>query len=144
MSPINYATIVEKVKLLEDVVRKLSYIKNQGREKFFSDSIFQDAAIRNLALGVEIIVDTGNHILAEAFHKPAKEYRDIIVQLGASGVIPKEFSREHQSMAGFRHVLIHDYADIDYELVYKHLERAPDNFSAFAKYYIAFLEKSTM
>ena len=57
MSPINHETVEEKLKLLNDVVSKLEFANQRGRSDFFDDTFLADAVVRNLALGVEIIVD---------------------------------------------------------------------------------------
>ena len=94
----------------------------------------------NLVICIELIVDIGNHILTEVFQKSAKTYRETIIYLGDLNVISKEFSKENQEMTGFRNRLIHDYGRVELEEVYENLQKAPNIFRKFAKYYINFLE----
>lgn len=94
-----------------------------------------------MVLAVEIVVDIGNHILAEAFHMKTEDYAGVIEGLGKAGVIPKKFAKENVDMARFRNLLIHDYIKVDLKQVYQNLQKAPDIFRKFAKYYLEFLEK---
>jgi len=141
MSPIDKKTITEKLKLLDEVISKLEKIKAMAAKNFLTDFYISDAAIRNLTLGIEIIVDAGNHLLAEKFHDSAKTYKDVIIKLGDNGIVPQEFANENVKMPDFRNLVIHAYIDLDLDKVYDYLQKAPDIFRQFAKYFIEFLEK---
>ncbi|MBU3965325.1 DUF86 domain-containing protein [Patescibacteria group bacterium] len=141
MSPINKKSISEKLELLNEAIRKLDEIKLLKRDEFASDFFIHDTAIRNLVLGIEIIVDIGNHILSETFQSSAKFYKDVIIDLGEGKVIPKDFAKENAEMADFRNLIIHAYGKLDIKQVYQNLQKSPDIFRKFAKYYIKFLEK---
>lgn len=141
MSPINKKSILKKLELLNETVEKLDEIKLLKKDEFASDFFIHDTAIRNLVLGIEIIVDIGNHILSEVFQSGAKSYKDVIIDLGKGGVIPEEFAKENAKMADFRNLIIHAYGKLDIKQVYQNLQKSPDTFRKFAKYYINFLEK---
>lgn len=141
MSPINRKSISEKLELLNEVIEKLDEIKILKRDEFVSDFFIHDTAIRNLVLGIEIIVDIGNHILSEVFQSGAKSYKDVIIDLGEGGVISKDFAKENAKMADFRNLIIYACGRLDIKQVYKNLQKTPDTFRKFAKYYVRFLEK---
>lgn len=141
MSPLNKKSVKKKLELLDEVVEKLEEIKPIGKDKFVSDFYIHDTAIRNLVLGIEIIVDVGNHILSETFHSSAKTYKDVIIDLGKGEVIPKDFAGENAEMTDFRNLIIHAYGNLDIKKVYQNLQIAPDVFRQFAKYFVKFLEK---
>jgi uncharacterized protein YutE (UPF0331/DUF86 family) len=90
---------------------------------------------------VEIIVDIGNHILSEVFHSSAGTYKDVIFKLGDAGIIPKDFANDNLKMADFRNLIIHGYASVDLDQVYQNIQKAPDIFRQFAKYYVEFLDR---
>jgi uncharacterized protein YutE (UPF0331/DUF86 family) len=142
MSSINKKAMDKKLDLLIEVIEKLQDIKALSRENFMSDFFIHDAAIRNLVLGIEIIVDIGNHILSEKFHSSANTYKDVIIALGEVEVIPKDFAEENTKMADFRNLIIHAYGSLDMKQVYQNLQKAPDIFNKFAKCYVEFLEKN--
>lgn len=141
MSPINKKSVAEKLELLDETIKKLDEIKLLKGDEFSSDFYIHDAAIRNLVLGIEIIVDIGNHILSETFQSGAKSYKDVIIDLGKGKVVPKDFAEENAEMADFRNLIIHAYGKLDMKQVYKNLQKTPDIFRKFAKYFVGFLEK---
>jgi len=142
MTPINKKTVTKKLDLLDKIIEKLQDIKELSRENFMSDFFIHDTAIRNLVLGIEIVVDIGNHILLEVFHSSADTYKDVVLTLGEAKVVPENFAKENANMADFRNLIIHAYGSLDMKQVYQHLQKAPDVFRKFAKYYVEFLEKN--
>jgi len=142
MSPVNKKAVDKKLDLLDEVIDKLQDVKALSQENFMSDFFIHDTAIRNLVLGIEIIVDIGNHILSETFHSSANTYKDVIIALGEAEVISKDFAKENSQMADFRNLIIHAYGSLDMKQVYQNLQKAPDVFRKFAKCYIEFLEKN--
>ena len=134
-------TIKIKLAKLEEVVNLLERYRQYAEKDFINNPTLSGAAKYNLILGIEIIVDIGNHFLSEVYGAHPGEYREIIEMLGEHEIIPKEFSKENIDMAKFRNLLIHEYIKVDEEKVYNNLQKAPDIFRNFAKYYLEFLEK---
>ena len=71
----------------------------------------------------------------------AKNYAEIILILGETGVIPKTFAEDNKDMAKFRNLVAHDYDKITPEGIHANLQKAPDIFRRFAKYFVGFMEK---
>lgn len=94
-----------------------------------------------LVIGIEVIVDIGQHILNEVFQTKGDSYEDVISKLGEVKVIDENFARENANMTRFRNLLIHEYIKIDLEKIYQNLQKAPGVFREFAKYFQKFLEK---
>lgn len=141
MTALRIKTVEEKLQKLQEFIDKLEELKKISYDQFINESIYPDAAMRNLQVGVEVIIDIGTHILSEIFQVKVSEYKEAIQKLGEAGVVPKEFAKEHIPMAKFRNLLVHEYGDIDIVKVYEYLQKAPDIFRQFAKYYVEFLEK---
>jgi uncharacterized protein YutE (UPF0331/DUF86 family) len=95
---------------------------------------FRDAwtVERGLQLGGELVLDIGNHILSAHFGVSAEDHEAVIALLGRHGVIGESLGEGLRGLGGFRNVLVHDYLDLDLDLVAEHLARAPRDFSDFA------------
>jgi uncharacterized protein YutE (UPF0331/DUF86 family) len=93
-----------------------------------------------LQLVIQIILDAGNHILAERGIR-AQDYTEVIDLLGQEKILPKEFAADIRGMAGFRNVLVHGYSTLDVEKVYEILQNNLADFRQFAAYIWSFLEK---
>lgn len=141
MSPLNKKTIHEKLFKLQESVKILEELRLEGRNVFFSDRKNHDVALLNMFVSIELITDIGNHIITEVFQRQAKNYREIIELLGKTGVMPEKFAKENQDMTKFRNLIAHDYEKITPEGIYENLEKAPEIFREFAKYFVEFMEK---
>jgi uncharacterized protein YutE (UPF0331/DUF86 family) len=133
--------IKERVKKIEEAVAELKELRQLPKQKFFSDRKLQYASMYAMIIGIEAVCDIGNHILAKYFNKAAETYKDIILSLGECGVIPKDFSQKSAKMTDFRNILIHLYLKIDTEEVYKNLQKAPEEFTKFCRFFLKFLGK---
>jgi len=143
MSPLNKETILSKIERLERNSDILDGYKKLSEPDFFNDYTIHGAAMHYLVESIEIIIDAGSHILSECFEKSPATYKDIVLELGNEKIVPFEFSTKNAEMADFRNLIIHGYASIDLNEVYQSLQKAPDIFRQFAKYYIDFLEKAS-
>ncbi len=139
--PIDKETIKERLSKLSQVIKLLEKYREVSRDDFLVDFTVNSAAQYNLILGIEIISDVGAHILSEAYEVRSKEYREIIENLGEYNIVPKDFAKENAQMAQFRNLIIHQYGEVDMKQVYDNLQKAPDIFREFARYYFEFLEK---
>lgn len=141
MSPLDQEMIGKKLAILEETIEILKDLKRKGRVEFKKTREIRDQAIYRLILGIEAITDIGNHILAEVYGRSAETYEDIIRQLGEVEIISKDLSERSKGMAKFRNVLTHLYAVIDLDKVYDNLQKAPEDFSEFAKAFSNYLKK---
>lgn len=138
---IDKKSVKEKLAKLEQIIKLLEKFKKVSREDFLVDFTVNSAAQHNLVLGIEIIADIGHHFLTEVYQLHPKEYKEIIEMLGEYGIVPKKFAKENMKMASFRNLIIHQYMEVDMKKVYQNLQKAPDIFRKFLKYYLKFLEK---
>lgn len=81
-------------------------------------------------MAAEALFDAGAHVLAAEFHEAVDEYRHIPKRLLARGVRRQDTATRLKGLAGFRNVLVHEYADIDLKRVHAGLGRLED-FDAF-------------
>lgn len=87
-----------------------------------------------LQITIQAVIDIGNHILAAIGEPGIEDYVDVIDKLGTRNVIPPEFAQTIRGMAGFRNILVHEYAAVDIEKVYYILQHRLDDFRSYAKY----------
>lgn len=133
--------IRERIRRVEEVAAQLKVIRASPREAFLQDRTTQYAAMYAMVVGIEAICDIGNHILAKYCARAAESYRDVILFLAECGVIPQAFARESAPMADFRNILVHLYLDVDLEQVWENLQKAPEEFGTFCRYFLQFLER---
>lgn len=65
MSPIDKNTIDNKLAKLREAIKILNELKEYPKDVFLRDAKINSAAMFNLIVGIELIVDIGQHILTE-------------------------------------------------------------------------------
>ena len=140
MPPIYFASIQNKLTRLDLIIALLDDFRKSSIKEFEKEPKLHGSAMYNLIIGIEIIIDIGNHLLAQTVDAQSKSYRDIISNLGIHNIIPKQFADENIEMSGFRNRLAHDYDSIDLLKVHTYLQKAPEIFRQFLEYYHNFLE----
>jgi len=73
---------------------------------------------------VEAAVDTNLHLLRTAGAATPTDYYESFISLGQAGVIPLELAERLAPAAGLRNRLVHEYDDIDDEIVLKAVSEA--------------------
>ena len=133
--------VQKRIRLLEGYLKKLRAIRQRTNlDAFLADSDTQDIVDRNLHLAIESVLDIGQHIIASSSWKPAEEYAGIFTILEQHGVIPNELLARVQGMAGFRNLLVHEYAEIDHFQVFEVLQNHLDDLEALARLFQQFLD----
>lgn len=104
---------------LEKALKKLEKIRSQvTKEEFLLNDDLQDIVDRNLQTAIEAIIDISNHLISERGYRKPESSVDIFRILAEQKIIEVDFSKTLEDWVRFRNILIHDYADIDYEKVY--------------------------
>lgn len=132
-----------RLKKLLQYVNKLSKYQGVTSEELSNDSDKRDIIERNLHLACEIVIDVANILNSEFKLPPASDNKLSIITLGEAGILEKKYAEELSGLAPFRNVLVHDYLEIDYEIVVDVLNNKLDDFEKFAKIIAGFLQKNS-
>ena len=129
------------MKRLEKSLQILQQSSEVPFEELISNDVLLSAVERNLHVAIECILDIGNHIIAEKGFETPEDNEDIIRILGDEKVVPSDFARRVKGIAGFRNILVHEYTDIDYGLLYNFLTYRLNDLREFALYISSYLER---
>ncbi len=94
-------------------------------EEFLDNPERYGSTERFLQLAIESVTDMGNHIIADLGLGLVDWYSDIPQLFYEAEYIDEEIRERWIHMIGFRNILVHDYLDIDRELVYGVLQDSP-------------------
>ena len=104
------------------IVSKLERLKNLGRpskNKFFNSQDLQDMVLHNLQLAIQACIDIGVHIITDEGWGTPGSFSDVFYKLEEREVINRELNEQLVRMVGFRNRIIHDYEEIDLNIVYE-------------------------
>lgn len=126
---------------MEEALANLGRYRNLPLEEFEKDLSLVWIAERGLTILIQNLLDIGAHILASEIRNDWDDYGEIILKLGTHGVIPEDFSKSIQGMAGLRNILIHEYLRVDTRKIHEYLRDRMEDFAEFMSYIQKYLEK---
>jgi len=131
--------IRKRLERLEQALKRLESKKNVKLDEFLKNWEIHSAVIREFQVAIEACIDIGNHIISEKGWESPESYRDVAEILGKYGVISQDFKQVFKQMIAFRNVIVHEYIQLDLEIVYENLKKL-DDFRKFVKFIVNFLE----
>ena len=136
---VNENVINNKLKELNKNLKQLRNYQGINAKQLNNNMSKLWAIERGLQLSIQIILDIGNHILADK-GITVENYADIFQKLINQEIIPKEYGKRIKGMAGFRNILVHEYTEVDLNVIVEVLENSLDDFEKFAFYINRHLE----
>lgn len=115
------------------ILRKISRVRNnlsrlRSKETISLRSLkenldIRDIVLHNLQLAIQGCIDIGSHIISDEGWGVVGSFSEIFYTLREKGVIDSELSEKMISMIGFRNILIHEYDDLNLNIVYDILQK---------------------
>ncbi len=123
--------IYKHLEFLED---SLTRIRNMdfSLDTVLVDVDVQDLLDRRMQKAIEAAIDIAAHIVASGKMGRAKSAGELFIILGNQNILPKDLSQRLAEAAGFRNIIVHQYAEIDYRLAYSDLDKKLEDLEKFA------------
>lgn len=77
----------------------------------------QDSVILNIQRACEAVIDIGTHIIRKKQLEVPQTRKEIFVVLEKNKIIDHELSVKLQAMVGFRNIAVHDYNEINLDII---------------------------
>lgn len=120
---------------LKDLLEKVRFLRSHqalSLAELRSDLKARLAIERAFQLAIQNVLDIAAHMLSAEGWNDWEEYRELGPKLVEHGVLTPELGQALARMAGFRNLLIHEYAAIKMERVRDYLRHNLDDFDRFA------------
>jgi uncharacterized protein YutE (UPF0331/DUF86 family) len=121
---------------LESLSRCIARIESKAPESaqdLMRDPDAQDIIALNLERAVQLCVDIGSHVLLD-FDVPSPESMSgVFAALGKAGVLSVPLAERMSKAAGFRNIAVHDYASVDWNIVFSIVTTRLGDFRGFAE-----------
>jgi uncharacterized protein YutE (UPF0331/DUF86 family) len=128
--------------MLAEHVSDLKALQQVTFDEYGSNKILRGYVERTLQVCVQICLDIGAHVIAEFGFRHPEDNKDIFAVLKEEDVVPAEFLPALLKMAGFRNIIVHDYARVDNAAVYGILRHHLDDFDRYARLVSDFVEQA--
>jgi len=126
--------------MLAEHLSDLKALQTTPFDEYTNNKILRGYTERTLQVCVQICLDIGHHLIAECNFRAPEDNKDVFVVLTEAHVIPETLCPNLLNMAGFRNIIVHDYARVANDVVYGILTHDLGDFAAFAKAIIDFID----
>lgn len=126
--------VKNKLSHLEEYIHDLDEYNDLKLKDLKNDKILFRYLERTLHLAVEAILDIGSHIISDERLGNPRFNTDIVKILAENNII-KENVDAYIKMAKFRNIIVHDYAEIDAEILLKIVKEDIEDLKAIFNWY---------
>lgn len=130
-----------RLQKLGEYLQILSSLKGITAEELTRNVDKRAKAERYLQLAIEVCLDVAELLISDQRLPTPEKAAETIIIIGEAGIIEQDFARQFSSIAGFRNILVHDYLEIDYNLVADNINYRLIDFEKFAQQVAKFLGK---
>lgn len=110
--------VLSRISKLDEYIKFLYQMKEYSKSSYLDDPMIYGSTERFLHLAIECVIDISNHIIADMSYRKPHSNREIFEILFENKIINSDLKINLSNMAGFRNILVHDYIDLDREMVY--------------------------
>jgi uncharacterized protein YutE (UPF0331/DUF86 family) len=107
--------LLRRVKRFERSVERLKRLRERSLEELLSDEDALDVLENNVRIAIEALLDVARYIIASMGWERPASYREIADILERHNVIGSSEAQLLRGLAGLRNVIVHLYAEVDYE-----------------------------
>jgi len=121
---------------IQTIQRCLKRIREEyvGHEESFEENFTkQDSVILNLERASQASIDIATHIVKTRNLGLPNTSRELFDLLLEGHIITENISRQMQGMVGFRNIAVHDYQNLNIEIVVAIVEKHLGDFEGFIK-----------
>jgi uncharacterized protein YutE (UPF0331/DUF86 family) len=98
----------------------------------------QDSIILNIQRACEAAIDLGMHVVAEKKLGIPQTSRETFDLLQQNNIITMDLCKGLKAMVGFRNIAVHDYQEVNLEIVQKIIEKHLIDFKTYTEQILAY------
>lgn len=125
--------VEQKLESLRRCLRRIETKCPTDAATLVADIDFQDIIALNLSRAVQISVDIGAHLIAGMEVPPPDTMGQTFDLLAQEGVLNNELASSLKKTVGFRNIAVHNYENINWDIVHSIVKYHLVDFSEFAK-----------
>ena len=115
---VNREVVLSRISKLDEYIKFLHEMGKYSKEEYLLDPLIYGSTERFLHLSIECVIDIANHIISDMGYRKPNSNREIFEILFENKIIDSDLKKSLSNMAGFRNILVHDYINLDREIVY--------------------------
>lgn len=131
--------ILRKITQLERYLSQVMEFSDLTIQGYKADWKTQRIVERTLQMMIETCTDIANHIISDTNSRPPATYADTFSVLLENGIISSELSGSMEKMVKFRNIIVHQYEEVDAEIVVVILQKHLADFKEFKEAVLGYL-----
>lgn len=125
--------LAQKVTSLQMCVARAREARAEAGANFRTSYNLQDAAVLNIIRACDTAIDLANMLIRRRRLGIPGESRESFAILSREKAIPVDLGERLQKMVGFRNIAVHQYRDLDMNIVEKVITHSLDDLLEFAR-----------
>lgn len=126
-----FNVVVSKLLKLKEYIEQLEKVKPKSYDEYTSDITIKYTVERIIQLIVDVALDLNNIVLAYMKKPPAADYFNSFIDLSVCGVLDNVFATSIAPSTGLRNRLVHEYEEINNEIVFNSIDRVIDMYKEY-------------
>lgn len=114
--------VLEKVKNIQNCLKRIQE-KTRGNPATLLNIDVQEIFVLNLQRAVQSAIDLAAHIVSDEGLGLPNELKENFSLMEKANILPADLSEKLQKMVGFRNIAVHEYAEIDVDVLRAILEK---------------------
>jgi uncharacterized protein YutE (UPF0331/DUF86 family) len=129
---------LDKTVIQRRLIRLDRLLKGLGKytgltyEVYAQDEDVQSIIERRLQVLAQICLDIANYLVARLGLEVPDEEENVFTMLAKAGLLSHPLAGQMKGLVGFRNILVHDYLEIDQEIVFENFAKNMRDFRDFA------------
>ena len=129
--------VLNKKESIERCIKQIRvYYASPSDIPFEENYLKQDAIAVNMQRACEQCIALANHTIKKRKLGLPKESRESFRLLARSDIIPRDLAANLENMVGFRNTLVHQYQDLDIQLMVDVIENHLDDLIDFTNFIV--------
>lgn len=125
--------LAHKITSLQRCVARARQARAEAGAAFRTSYNLQDAAVLNIVRACDTAIDLANMLIRRRRLGIPGESRESFAILSREKAIPVDLGERLQKMVGFRNIAVHQYRDLDMNIVEKVISHSLEDLLAFAE-----------
>ena len=132
---------MRKLSAIDDYLQQIGEFSGVNVDEYRSNWKSQRIVERTLQIMIETCADIANHIISDRNLRIPTSYSDTFRVLFENNVIDENLFAVMEKMAKFRNIVVHQYEEVDAEIVIIILRKHLDDFVRFREAILSSLKK---
>ena len=125
--------VLNKIQSIEKCLKRIREEYVGFEESFEENYTKQDSVILNLERASQASIDIATHIVKTKNLGLPNTSRELFSMLFDAGIISENSCKQMQGMVGFRNIAVHDYQNLNIEIVVAIVEKHLGDFEGFVR-----------